>query len=174
MRCCKTLNCWFSSLIFSFFHGLFQSHISCLWWVSSDLPRGHAAQRFCWCMTCFFFLHIYIFGCVFCISISLSCQEIEPAQKEAYWGKMCQQFLFNTSLLKGKFVSQTECVHYFSGPTGTSHTIENVILSQKYEVMSVSVIQTRQMRWCWTKCHKLNLRKSMAFSFLIAWCLWMI
>lgn len=61
MRCCKTLNCWFSSLIFSFFHGLFQSHISCLWWVSSDLPRGHAAQRFCWCMTCFvFFAYIYL------------------------------------------------------------------------------------------------------------------
>lgn len=71
MRCCKTLNCWFSSLIFSFFHGLFQSHISCLWWVSSDLPRGHAAQRFCWCMTCFFFfLHIHIWVCFLYIDFS--------------------------------------------------------------------------------------------------------
>lgn len=60
------------------------------------------------CVHVYFFLYVCL-G-VFCILISLSCQEVEPAQREAYWGKMCQQFLFNTSLLKGKFVSQRACV----------------------------------------------------------------
>ena len=77
---------------------------------------------------------VHMPGCVFlCIWISLSCQEVEPAQREAYWGKMCQQFLCNTSLLKGKFVSLRECVRCpnvcFSGPSGTFHTIENGVAS---------------------------------------------
>lgn len=56
-----------------------------------------------------FFMHMFV--CVFCILISLSCQEVEPAQREAYCGKMCRQFLFSTSLLKGTFVSHRERAH---------------------------------------------------------------
>lgn len=66
--------------------------------------QGFKSRDFLFTFTRFFTLYVLdmCFCAYVCILISLSCEEVEPAQRETYCGKMCQQFLFNTSLLKGK------------------------------------------------------------------------
>lgn len=66
--------------------------------------QGFKSRDFLFTFTRFFTHYVLdmCFCAYVCILISLSCEEVEPAQRETYCGKMCQQFLFNTSLLKGK------------------------------------------------------------------------
>lgn len=51
-------------------------------------------------------------GRLFCVLTSLSCQEVEPTQREAYWEKMCQQFLLNSFHFNVLWVTQTFLVRW--------------------------------------------------------------
>ncbi len=116
----------------------------------------------------------YVWVC-FCILISLSCQEVEPAQGKHIEGR-CVNSSCSTLPSSEESFCHRECVViskcYFFVPRGTFHTIENNAIYLKV-IRTVRTLKTR-MAHIIRAPHLLDVhRNHFALSELKLWYLWL-